>query len=390
MFLTCRIPRSILRTEFLFSIVPGHTLQSKMLVVYQRNRRQKTTTSVASQANSVYRVGELFSGAGGLSLGGHLASIGNSGFRHIWVNDIDPDSCRTISENLAIPPEHVYCCPVESLDMSELERVDGMAFGFPCNDFSVVGERQGIQGKFGGLYQWCVKALHTLQPTFFIAENVGGMASSGKKRDMDRILKELENAGYDIHPHLYKFEEYGIPQARHRIIIVGFLRTLRIDFDPPQPSPNVVMATSRDALKDIPINAPNHEFARQTSRVVERLKHIKPGENAFTADIPKNLRLNMRSGAKISQIYKRLNPDAPAYTVTGSGGGGTHIYHWKEPRSLTNRERARLQTFPDNYRFVGGRESVRKQIGMAVPPVGAKIIFTAVLRTLLEHDIAPL
>lgn len=361
-----------------------------MLLESQRNHLQQTETSDTSHANSCYRVGELFSGAGGLSLGGHLASIGSSGFRHIWVNDIDPDSCRTISENLSIPPEHVYCCPVESLDMSELKRVDGMAFGFPCNDFSVVGERQGIQGKFGGLYRWCVKALQTLQPTFFVAENVGGMASSGKKRDMDRILTELGSAGYEIHPHLYRFEKYGIPQARHRIIIVGFLRTLRIDFHPPQPSPNVVMATCRDALKDIPIDAPNHEFARQTSRVVERLNHIKPGQNAFTANIPENLRLKMRSGAKISQIYKRLKPDAPAYTVTGSGGGGTHIYHWKEPRSLTNRERARLQTFPDNYRFFGSRESVRKQIGMAVPPLGAKIIFTAVLRTLLEHDIAPL
>ena len=110
-------------------------------------------------------------------------------------------------------------------------------------------------------------------------------------------------------------------------------------------------------------------------RVIERLKHIKPGENAFTANIPKHLQLNMKSGAKISQIYKRLHPDVPSYTVTGSGGGGTHIYHWEEPRSLTNRERARLQTFPDNYRFIGTKESVRKQIGMAVPPLGAKIIF---------------
>ena len=86
-------------------------------------------------------------------------------------------------------------------------------------------------------------------------------------------------------------------------------------------------------------------------------------------------------GAKISQIYKRLDPDKPAYTVTGSGGGGTHIYHWEEPRALTNRERARLQTFPDNYEFKGSKESVRKQIGMAVPCQGAKIIFEAILKT---------
>ena len=84
---------------------------------------------------------------------------------------------------------------------------------------------------------------------------------------------------------------------------------------------------------------------------------------------------------RLSQIYKRLEPDKPSYTVTGSGGGGTHIYHYEEPRALTNRERARLQTFPDTYVFQGSKESVRKQIGMAVPCAGAQIIFEAILRT---------
>ena len=101
---------------------------------------------------------------------------------------------------------------------------------------------------------------------------------------------------------------------------------------------------------------------------------------AFTANLPPELALNIK-GAKISQIYKRLDPLKPAYTVTGSGGGGTHIYHYEEPRALTNRERARLQTFPDSYEFMGSKESVRKQIGMAVPCNGAKIIFEAILNT---------
>jgi DNA (cytosine-5)-methyltransferase 1 len=82
--------------------------------------------------------------------------------------------------------------------------------------------------------------------------------------------------------------------------------------------------------------------------------------------LPKELELNVK-GAKISQIYKRLHPEKPSYTVTGSGGGGTHVYHWKENRALTNRERARLQTFPDNFIFHGSKESVRKQIGILKP-----------------------
>ena len=85
--------------------------------------------------------------------------------------------------------------------------------------------------------------------------------------------------------------------------------------------------------------------------------------------------------AKLSQIYRRLHPDKPSYTITGSGGGGTHGYHWKEPRALTNRERARIQTFPDDFVFEGSKESVRKQIGMAVPVELSRQIFVAILRT---------
>jgi len=83
----------------------------------------------------------------------------------------------------------------------------------------------------------------------------------------------------------------------------------------------------------------------------------------------------------MSQIYKRLDPQKPAYTITGSGGGGTHVYHWSEHRALTNRERARLQSFPDDFIFEGSKESARKQIGMAVPPIGAQAVISAVLKT---------
>ena len=106
--------------------------------------------------------------------------------------------------------------------------------------------------------------------------------------------------------------------------------------------------------------------------------------------MPEEIKLKVK-GAKISQIYKRLEPDKPAYTVTGSGGGGTHMYHYEENRALTNRERARLQTFPDDFEFIGSREKVRRQIGMAVPCRGAKIIFEAILKTMdgIYYDSVP-
>ena len=138
--------------------------------------------------------------------------------------------------------------------------------------------------------------------------------------------------------------------------------------------------SSSEIKRPIKAGTPNNELTKQSSIVVERLKHILPGQNAFTANLPEHLRLKVK-GAKISQIYKRLDPTKVAYTVTGSGGGGTHIYHWSENRALTNRERARLQTFPDSYVFYGSKESVRKQIGMAVPCQGAKVIFEAILKT---------
>ncbi|KJJ85561.1 DNA-cytosine methyltransferase [Candidatus Omnitrophus magneticus] len=164
---------------------------------------------------------------------------------------------------------------------------------------------------------------------------------------------------------------------------------MNLKFQVPAPTTFRKHKTAKEALENPPISkdAPNNEITSQSQVVIERLKFIRPGQNAWTADIPDNLRLNVR-GAKLSQIYRRLDPDKPSYTLTGSGGGGTHGYHWEEPRALTNRERARIQTFPDNFIFEGSKESARKQIGMAVPPRLSEIIFTAVLKTIagIEYE----
>lgn len=185
-----------------------------------------------------------------------------------------------------------------------------------------------------------------------------------------------------LYPNLYKFETYGVPQARHRIIIVRIRDDIDLEFKIPSNAPYANADNScrtEIEVPPIPADAANNELTAQSPTVVERLKYIKPGQNAFTADLPEELMLNV-NGAKISHIYKLLDPDKPSYTVTGSGGG-TYIYYWSDPRALTTRERARLQTFPDNYVFEGNKESVHKQIGMAVPCQGAKIIFQAILKT---------
>ena len=146
--------------------------------------------------------------------------------------------------------------------------------------------------------------------------------------------------------------------------------------------------TAGEALRDIPAEAKNQEKTKQSSRVVERLSYIDPGENVWNAKrLPETLRLNVPR-TQLSHIYKKLDPNQPSYTVTGSGGGGTHMYHWAEDRALTNRERARLQTFPDDFVFYGSKESVRKQIGMAIPVEAAKLMIESIFRTFarVEYD----
>ncbi len=332
-----------------------------------------------------FRLGELFCGPGGIAWGATNADIGDPSFRivHQWANDYDADTCNTYRHNICPgAPETVYHGDIRKFDMTQLAPIDALAFGFPCNDYSVVGEQKGMDGTFGPLYSYGVKALKMFQPMWFLAENVGGLRTANEGRAFTKILAELEGAGYRIVPHLYKFEEYGIPQARHRLIIVGIRNDIDVTYRVPSTAPYVgIDNTCKTAIEvpPIPADALNHERTKQSEMVVRRLQYIKPGQNAFTADLPEELQLHVK-GAKISQIYKRLDPSKPAYTVTGSGGGGTHIYHWEEPRALTNRERARLQTFPDSYHFMGSKESVRKQIGMAVPCQGAKIIFEAIMK----------
>lgn len=346
----------------------------------------------------VYRMGELFCGPGGLAWGALNADIGDKNTRivHAWANDIEPLTCQTYSHNICPDePDTVICQDVRELEISreKLTDIDAFSFGFPCNDFSIVGEQKGFNGDYGALYTYGIKVLKIFQPQWFLAENVGGLSSANEGGALKKILSDLQSVGYKVFPHLYKFEDYGIPQSRHRIIIVGIREDLPQIFRPPSTEEyKEVDVSVRTALTDPPIddNAFNNEIPYMSEKVVERLKYIKPGQNAFNADMPEEMKLNVK-GAKISQIYKRLDPDKPAYTVTGSGGGGTHMYHYEELRALTNRERARLQTFPDDYEFFGNREKVRRQIGMAVPCRGAKIIYEAILKTMngIEYDSVP-
>lgn len=340
-----------------------------------------------------FKLGELFCGPGGIAVGA-LNSISDDNkysVSHVWANDYDADTCATYTKNICPDnPDSVYHGDVRELDIKNLPHIDAFCYGFPCNSFSNVGEHKGLANeKFGQLYWYGIEVLKYHKPLWFMAENVSGIRSAGSG-DFQVILNDMREAGYNITVHLYKAEEYGIPQTRHRVIIVGIRNDQNVQFRVPSPEPyKNVDISAKKALSNIPTNAPNNEIRKLTDTVIKRLDLIEPGENVWSAadrlgdKFPEELKIHTKT--KISQIYRKLHPEKPAYTVTAAGGGGTYMYHWTS-RELTNRERARIQTFPDNYEFVGNYSSVRKQIGMAVPCKLSEVVITAVLNTFAGID----
>lgn len=372
----------------------------------------------------IYRFGEFFSGPGGMSCGALKASesIDFAKMEPIFAVDYDKKACETYLKNIhqgegivyqevedePVPGINVFVdhpfvlnADVRKVQPRFLPYVDVFMFGFPCNDFSNAGERKGLSGNFGMLYKEGLKFLLENKPKVFIAENVSGILHANNYGAFSQILNELQCAqheddgsNYIVTPHLYKFEEYGVPQTRHRVIIVGIRADVHRDlprgFRPPAPTHEGHYVSAEEALNNLSKyeTLPNHEVRAINDVVRRRLEAMEPGQNIWDINdtLPEELRLK-NTGVTISSIYKKLDKAKPAYTVVGSGGGGTHMYHW-DNRRTTDRERATFQTFPPNYEFVGGPTDTRRQIGMAVPPLGAQVIIEGVLKTLHGIDYA--
>jgi len=188
-----------------------------------------------------FSIGEFYCGPGGLGLGAKLAKIKDTNkneisFKHVFATDYDQDTCDTFKKNIP-DTEQVICSDIKSLNIKKLPYVDGFLYGFPCNDFSNVGETKGLDGEFGPLYSYGVKYLNQHNSKFFLAENVSGISGANSGTALSKILNELEDAGksgYELTVHKYKFEDYGIPQARHRFIIIGIRKDLKLKLKQPQ------------------------------------------------------------------------------------------------------------------------------------------------------------
>ena len=324
--------------------------------------------------NKKYRVISLFTGCGGLDLG-----FVNAGFEVVWANDIDHAACETYRRNFG---EHIYEGDIANFDIDAIPDGDIVIGGFPCQDFSVVSKQGGIETKRGNLYKFFVNVVERKQPLAFVAENVRGLLTANGGKAIEQIKKDFEacGKGYTLHAKVYNFANYGVPQLRHRLVMVGIRKDLKREFIPPDPthtSNNYV--TAEQAFKGVENAKFNNEKTKIRQKTADMLSQIPEGGN-FTAIKDPKLMLNVR--LPLSLIYRRLNRNKPSTTIVACGGGGTWGYHYEEPRPLTNRERARIQSFPDDFIFEGSNTEVRKQIGNAVPPLGIERIAERLLETL--------
>ncbi len=325
-----------------------------------------------------FKIFSTFTGAGGLDIGFHgdFDFLGRYfpklPFTTEYALEYNKDAINSLEKNKKYftNTKLLHKDITENIEKELLKykpkEYDIFLGGFPCVTFSVVGKQEGLKNdKDGQLYESFAKYVEQLQPKVFIAENVKGILSANKGKAVKIIKKRFELDGYRLKIFLVNFADFGVPQLRERVLFIGIRNDIKTEFIPPEFTHKNNHITSKEAFKYLPKNCVHTQHLKVSDKVVERLKLIPQGKNFKAVE-------NTPYAIKglMSNIYRRLHEDEPAYTVIASGGGGTWGYHFKEHRPLTNRERARLQSFPDDYNFQGSTTEVRRQIGNAVPPVG--------------------
>lgn len=312
------------------------------------------------------KVLSLFSGCGGMDLG-----FKQEGYEIVWANDFEHWACETYKKNFG---PHIIEDDIVDIDFDNTPDCDLITGGFPCQDFSMIWKRGGLNTNRGNLYKHFVRAVATKFPKAFVVENVKGLLTANNGMAIRQIVKDfqkVDHLGYRIYINLFNFAEYGVPQIRERVIIVGIRSDIPYKFVKPKETHHEGnYYTAGEALKGvekIPYNNEHIEIHERTRKIISL---IPPGGN-FT-NIPKDSPYYVKG--MISHVYRRLHPNKPSKTIIAGGGGGTWGYHHVDPRPLTNRERARLFGFPDDFIFEGNISQVRRQIGNAVPPPGAKVV----------------
>ena len=306
-----------------------------------------------------YTAVSLFCGAGGLDLGFHKA-----GFKTLWANDFDKDACDT---HRKWSKAEVVCGDISKVDYSTIPQSDIILGGFPCQGFSLSGPRK-IDDKRNVLYKHYVKLVKQNQPYLFIGENVKGLLTMGNGQVIEAIIDDFSSCGYNMFYKLVNAKDYGVPQDRERVIIVGIRKDLNItSFTLPKYTGK--QYTLRDALKDLP--EPKEEDicnAPYSSRYMSRNR--KRGWDEVSYTIP----------AMAKQVA--LHPSSPDMIKLGQDNWifGTD----GKTRRLSWQEVAAIQTFPKDMVFYGDLTSKYKQIGNAVPVRLANFVAKSV-RPILDN-----
>lgn len=346
-------------------------LESDLNVNSDVNLENKTLTFI-----------EVCAGGGGLSSG-----LIEAGFKPILLNDSDKDCCNTLRINH--PGVNVVQGNMTLIDYSQyINKVDVLAGGVPCQSFSQAGLRKGLDDPRGNLIIIFSQILHLLKPKSFIIENVKGLLTHNNGETFKEILNTLNEQNlYDIKYKCINSFNYGIPQKRERVFIIGILK----DFIKEKIQNEYIFPEEiqeKKLLKDVLCNVPDSDGLKYSEEKIKLFKMIPQGGCWINLplDIQKEyLGNSYNSGGGKRGILYRLSMDKPSLTLLCSPSQKqTERCHPLEERPLTIREYARIQTFNDNYEFTGSIVSKYKQIGNAVPVELAKIIGLSLKNTLLQ------
>lgn len=312
------------------------------------------------------RILSLFSGAGGLDLG--LIRAGN---KVIWANDIDKDAVATYRQNIG---DHIICGDIKNIDIDSLPTPQVVVGGFPCQGFSLANRMRTLEDERNQLYRFFYDTIRIKHPLFFIAENVKGILSLGNGEAIKQILADFGAAGYYTEKHLVNMADYGVPQTRQRVIIIGQRKDLgeKMLFHFPQPS------YDKNAL----------DGRKKWVTIQEAIGHLPD------PDTPNNLPNHIYSAYKVEYRnftgHRQTDPNKPSPTILARGngkGGVCAIPHYNGKRRLSIRESASVQTFPENFEFHGTMNSCYRQIGNAVPVLFAEQLGKELVRVEQEEKL---
>ncbi len=330
----------------------------------------------------------LFAGCGGLDKGFEQA-----GYNRVWANDFDKDAQAVFRLNLG----EIDGRDIREVQVEEIPECDILTAGFPCQPFSNAGNRRGVYDERGELYLECLRIIEAKQPRAVLFENVKGLISSkhqsGEKL-IDVIKHDLEALGYNVNYKVVNASDYGVPQNRERLILVAFRKDTGKTFEFPEPQTDKEKLTLRNVILNIPDSAPNQvywSYSPQAQFMVDRIPEGGSWKSIPYEELPprfKRIRDDMKR-YHAPNFYRRFSLDEINGTITASAQPeNCGITHPLENRRYNIREIARIQTFPDDFRFIDDTTknvvAMYKVIGNAVPCHLAKVIGDAIYQQIFE------